>query len=99
MAFDVRLHFLFVLECVVADRTFVALGPIMLDTMQFEHMIVAKLTATNVTMVRLFAGMCARMDFQLFGACKSFATTLHLTFVWLFACDSSEYGRLLIKNH
>lgn len=47
----------------------------MLNSMQFQDMIVAEVSEADVTVIGLFAGMCTRVNFQLFRACKPFATT------------------------
>lgn len=85
MSLDVGLHLLLVLERLIANGALVALGPIMLDTMQLQHMIVAKVTEANVTMIRLLTGVRSGVDLQLFGACESLATSRLRAFVRLLA--------------
>lgn len=84
--FDVRLHLLLVLERLVADRALVALGPVMLHPMQFQHVVVAKVPEADVAVVRLFARMRPRVHLQLFRAREPLAAAVDGTFVRFFAC-------------
>lgn len=85
MTLDVGLHFLLVLESLVADGALVALGAVMLDTVQLQHMIVAKVTEADVAVVGLLARVGARVDLQLFGAGESLAAARLRALVGLLA--------------
>jgi len=83
VSLDVGLHLLLVLERLIANGALVALGTIMLHTMQLQHMIVAKVPEADVTMIRLLTRMRSGVHLELFGACESLATSRFRAFVWL----------------
>lgn len=53
--------------------------------MQFQHVIVTEIAEANVTVIGLLAGVRARMNFQLFRACETFAASFDGTFVGFLA--------------
>lgn len=69
------LHLLLVLERLVADGALVALGAVVLDAMQFQHMIVAKVPEADVTVVGLLARVRSRVHLELLGAGETFAAS------------------------
>lgn len=83
---DVRLHLLLVLERLLADRALVALCAVVLDPMQLQHVIVAKVPEADVAVVRLLPRVSARVHLQLLGACKALSAAVHGTFVGFFSC-------------
>lgn len=97
MSLDVCLHFLLVLERLIADGAFVALGSIVLHPMQFQDMIIAKVTETDVTMIRFLARVRTRVYLQLFGACESLAATGFGTLVGLLARMGAHVNHQLTR--
>lgn len=69
------LHLLLVLERLVADGALVALGAVVLDAMQFQHMIVAKVPEADVAVVGLLARVRSRVHLELLGAGETFAAS------------------------
>lgn len=90
MSFDMSFHFFLAFECFIANCTLVAFRSIVLHSMQFQHVIVAKVTETDIAVIRLLSGVRSGMDFELFRACESFSTSLNRTFVGFFASMRSH---------